>query len=186
VGGNQAEAAKPGRQMFNVDQSESRDFQSMMKETLKSGRKGQDLIEFAIVLPLLLLVLFGVVDLGRLFHSAITITNAARVGARYGALRSDIYNCIPSDTTCVPVCDPNCGPDYFISITEREGFNNSIDLSSALIVPTCIDGSSGTAGVCDYGDTFRVIVTYDFDLLFGEIISMPPFQIVRSIDMLVQ
>ena len=186
MGGNQAKPTKPGRQLFNVDQSESRGFQSMMKETLKSGRKGQDLIEFAIAIPLLLLILFGVVDLGRLFHSAITITNAARVGARYGALRSDIYNCDPSNPTCIFVCDPNCGPDYFIGITEREALNNSIDITSASIVPTCIDGSSGTGGICDYGDTFRVIVTYDFDLLFGEIISMPPFQIVRSIDMLVQ
>ena len=49
-----------------------------------NGSKGQELMEFAIVLPLLLLIVFGVLDLGRLFHALITITNAAREGARYG------------------------------------------------------------------------------------------------------
>lgn len=49
----------------------------------KSGQRGQELVEFALVLPILFLVLFGAIDLGRLFHATITITNAARVGARY-------------------------------------------------------------------------------------------------------
>ena len=53
-------------------------------------------------------------------------------------------------------------------------------------MPTCIDGSVGSAGVCDSGDIFRVIVTYDFDLLFGDVISLPPIQLVRSVDMYVQ
>ena len=155
-------------------------------KSIGSYQKGQDLMEFALVLPLLLLVVIGVMDIGRLFFSAITITNAARVGARYGALRSDIYNCDPSNPSCVPVCDPNCGPNYFIGVTEREALNNSVDLSGASIVPDCIDGAVGVSNYCDYGDTFRIEVTFDFSLLFGDLLSIPPFQIVRHVDMLVQ
>ena len=82
MGGNRAEPTKPGRQLFNVDHLVSRGFQSMMKETLKSGRKGQELVEFAVMLPFLLIVLIGVIDLGRVFHASITIANASRSGVR--------------------------------------------------------------------------------------------------------
>lgn len=43
-------------------------------------------MEFALVLPLLVLIVAGIFDLGRAFFSSITITNAARVGARYGTM----------------------------------------------------------------------------------------------------
>lgn len=47
---------------------------------------GGVLIEMAIVLPLLLAVMGGIVDFGRLFQRQEVITNAAREGARIGAL----------------------------------------------------------------------------------------------------
>jgi hypothetical protein len=47
---------------------------------------GAELVEFAIVLPLLLLVLFGIVDFGMLFQRYQVVTNAAREGARVAVL----------------------------------------------------------------------------------------------------
>ncbi len=44
------------------------------------------MIEFAIVLPLLLLLVGGIVDFGRLFFDLNNLTNAAREGARLGAV----------------------------------------------------------------------------------------------------
>ena len=49
----------------------------------RSGPRGQELVEFAVMLPLLLIILIGVIDLGRVFHASITIANATRTGARY-------------------------------------------------------------------------------------------------------
>jgi hypothetical protein len=43
-------------------------------------------VEFALVLPLLLLVVFGIIDFGRALNAQITITQAAREGARLAAL----------------------------------------------------------------------------------------------------
>lgn len=40
------------------------------------------MVEFAILLPLFLLVIAGIVDLGRAFFTQIELTNAAREGAR--------------------------------------------------------------------------------------------------------
>jgi len=48
--------------------------------------KGAELIEFALVLPLLLLVMFGIMDFGLLFQRYETVTNAAREGARIAVL----------------------------------------------------------------------------------------------------
>jgi len=48
--------------------------------------KGAELIEFALVFPLLLLVMFGIMDFGILFQRYETVTNAAREGARVAVL----------------------------------------------------------------------------------------------------
>lgn len=50
---------------------------------------GQSLVEFAMVLPIFLLLLFALVDFGRGFYTWLVITNAAREGARAGAVQMD-------------------------------------------------------------------------------------------------
>jgi hypothetical protein len=58
---------------------------SSARTRLRSER-GAELIEFALVLPLLLLLIAGTVDLAFLFHSMEVTTNAAREGARLATL----------------------------------------------------------------------------------------------------
>ena len=48
--------------------------------------RGAAAVEFALLLPLLLLIVFGIVDLGRAINAQITLTQAAREGARVLAL----------------------------------------------------------------------------------------------------
>ena len=48
--------------------------------------RGAELIEFALVLPLLLLLVLGIVDFGFLFQRLEVVTNAAREGARIAVL----------------------------------------------------------------------------------------------------
>ena len=50
------------------------------------GQRGQSLAEFALLLPLLLVILFGTIDIGRAFYTYISLTNAAREAARYAAV----------------------------------------------------------------------------------------------------
>jgi hypothetical protein len=45
--------------------------------------KAQSLVEFALVLPLLLLLILAAMDIGRMFYTKMVITNAAREGANY-------------------------------------------------------------------------------------------------------
>lgn len=66
-------------------------------------RKGQALAEFAITLPILLLLLFGIIEFGRLFQAWVTLQNAARTAARYASTgqyfedRYDINEIVPCD-----------------------------------------------------------------------------------------
>ena len=55
----------------------------------KKNERGQAIVEFALVLPLLLILLFGVIDFGRALQTYITINNASREGARLGAINPD-------------------------------------------------------------------------------------------------
>ena len=48
-------------------------------------QRGQSLVEFALVLPILLLVLVGTIEIGRFSYYSILVSNAARAGAVYGA-----------------------------------------------------------------------------------------------------
>jgi Flp pilus assembly protein TadG len=49
--------------------------------------RGQALVEFALVFPLFVLLLFGLVDLGRLAYINNAIAEAAREGARWGTVQ---------------------------------------------------------------------------------------------------
>ncbi len=50
----------------------------------RRGQRGQNLVEFALVAPLFLLLIMAIVDFGWLFKDYVTTTNCAREGARVG------------------------------------------------------------------------------------------------------
>jgi Flp pilus assembly protein TadG len=59
--------------------------EALMRNRLRSSR-GAQLVEMAIVMPVLLLIIAGIFDFGMLFRSWEVVTNAAREGARIGSL----------------------------------------------------------------------------------------------------
>lgn len=52
------------------------------------NRKGQSLVETALVLPIILLILTGIIDFGLLFNNYLMISNASREGARSASIGS--------------------------------------------------------------------------------------------------
>jgi hypothetical protein len=51
---------------------------------------GQGLVEFALVIPVILLLLFGIFDLGRAVYAYSTIANAARQASRLAIVNQDL------------------------------------------------------------------------------------------------
>ncbi|HHY30590.1 MAG TPA: pilus assembly protein, partial [Syntrophaceticus sp.] len=50
------------------------------------NNRGQALLEFALVLPILLLFVFGIIEFGIIFFDNLVITQAVREGARVGVV----------------------------------------------------------------------------------------------------
>ena len=63
-----------------------------MNRQVSSRPRGQTLIEFAIILPVLLFILVVIFDLGRAVYYYSVLTNVAREGARYGSVESSATN----------------------------------------------------------------------------------------------
>ena len=57
-----------------------------IKESHPNNEKGQSLVEMAVALVILLLLVGGVVDLGRAFFSVMTLRDAVQEGALYGSI----------------------------------------------------------------------------------------------------
>jgi Flp pilus assembly protein TadG len=56
------------------------------------AQNGQTMTEFALVLPLLALLLFGVIQFGIAFNNYITLTDAVRAGSRKAAVARHLQN----------------------------------------------------------------------------------------------
>jgi len=50
------------------------------------NERGQTMTEFALVLPILAVLLFGVIQFGIVFNNYVTLTDSVRAGARKGAV----------------------------------------------------------------------------------------------------
>lgn len=53
------------------------------------GDRGAAAVEFALVLPFLLLLVCGLIDFGRAYNAKVTLTHSAREGVRVWALTKD-------------------------------------------------------------------------------------------------
>ena len=116
---------------------------------LKSDR-GAELIEFALVFPLLLFIILGIVDFGFLFQRMEVVTNAAREGARIAVL--------PGYATA----DVQARVQQYI---EAGGLPTAGGkLVPAVVTPTTITVASGPPAVTV--DAMRVSVTYFHDYMF--------------------
>jgi hypothetical protein len=90
------------------------------------GQRSQALIEFALVSPVLLLLLFGVIDIGRAVFYYDTLNHAAREGARAAVLASnqlptnaDVLTAVSGQMLGTPVSAP-CAQGPVTSATPPE------------------------------------------------------------------
>ena len=76
-----------------------------MKEKIGSMRtkRGQGLVEFALVIPILLSMMFGIFEMGRAMWVYTAVANASREAARYGSSVSDNSGGTPFYLDCAGI-----------------------------------------------------------------------------------
>ena len=151
-------------------------------------RRGQSLVETAMVLPVLAFLTFGLLDFGRAYYFQVAITNAAREGARTAIL--NIYTG-PQTPTCsssnsYATC-PVQTDTAIVNAVNAELQNTGITAKTVTICPPH-DSSMSTAGCPNTQNRVdnwnasttnyyvTVQATYDFTLytpLFQNLVGNP-------------
>ena len=125
--------------------------------------RGQALVEFALVLPVLALLLVMAVDFGRVFYGWVALNNAARVGANYAALHADAW-AAPDNT------DKQAErAEYFQQIVnDAKAVNCSPTPAASNIDPptfTASDGVTPVTGIPPLGGQARVQLSCEMGLV---------------------
>lgn len=131
----------------------------MKRRHVHGGQTGQSMVEMALVLPMVLFLVMGIVDFGRVFNAHIVITNASREGAMYGSM------CPPGGRD-----SSNCpwgGADAEAAIKAeviREAAGSGVTIDASRIVVTSTGTTPGTPVV--------VTVEYPFSAVTSNIGSL--------------
>jgi Flp pilus assembly protein TadG len=114
-----------------------------MRRLLAKNQKGESIIEFAMVLPILLLVVFGITEFGRAIMTSNILSSASREGARLFVRAS---NPGPDETTA--------RIDTVLVAARLKLANRSITIDTTSL-----------------SDCVKVTVTYNFQVLSGKILD---------------
>jgi Flp pilus assembly protein TadG len=155
------------------------------------SQKGQSAVEFAIVVPLLVFMLFVVADFGRIFFVSVAVKNAARAGAQWGS--QSVSNASNVTSMQVAACD-----DYGLSTT-RAAFATSTcktTLNPTASECTCVSPPGALTACSTISSTYckdTSVVTYvtvNTSTTFSTIMNYPglsgPFTLTGQAIMQVQ
>jgi Flp pilus assembly protein TadG len=111
--------------------------------------RGAAAVEFALMLPMLLLLVFGLIDFGRALYAQITLTQAAREGARLAALgQSSVVSrtqAAAPDLTPVAVSVTTC------PVGAGSGVNAVVQVSYTYTFITPVSAIAGLFGSSGFG-----------------------------------
>ncbi len=113
----------------------------------RKPQRGAVIIEFALLLPLFLLLLMGMIEFGLLFYNKQVVTNSSREGARAGIA--------------------HISENEIIAVVESYCTNRLITFASVPSVSTAVDGELGA-----FGTPLTVTVSYDYTFVVPELIGL--------------
>lgn len=137
------------------------------REHRKSGdERGVSLVEFAMILPLLLLLIFGIIEFGRLISARETVNQATRNSARYGSANQVTVNGVPQYLDCDLIRAAGTDTGGLVTITASEitvAYDNGPGTGS---YGSCPAGGSGpNENSIASGDRVIVTVSTQLDLM---------------------
>ncbi len=159
----------------------------MIGKVFRQDESGTSIAEFAIVAGVFFMIIFGIIEFGRLLYTHNALTDAARRGARYAVIHEPeagvLTNGTPQNATCVknvviygethitpyPGCDPT-GPPLINGIQTAiiETEYNGADLDGDPDSPNPYGTNLGTATVTIKNYTFNLSIPF-----VGRALTMP-------------
>lgn len=122
-------------------------------------RRGQALIEFAFVAPLMIIFLFAIVDFGVALDRRLVLDHAVREGARFAAVGGNVLE------TGVPATEAEIKT---YTANQSQGIADDVGLPGAdSYVDVCYEDTNGNGTVGDVGDNVSVRAHYRHDLVTG-------------------
>lgn len=131
-------------------------------------RRGQSLVEFALILPAFLLILGGILDFGFMLYSRMTLISGTREAARWAVTQPDVLS-IP--------------PDFSSSTGHLATNLPGLVWADVSRTVTCIDGGGGSCDFvsggdpnADEGDILNLRTTYVYHSFlarfFGQTVNL--------------
>jgi Flp pilus assembly protein TadG len=127
-----------------------------MKRSIRHAQRGSSLVETSIVMVVLLLILFGIIDFGRLMYTYAFVAQLARQGARYAIVRGSQCSVL---SNCPNVTSAQI-QTYVQSLSEGATTASAISSTTTWACPN--DQSSSENPGC----TANVSVSYTFNPIF--------------------
>jgi Flp pilus assembly protein TadG len=127
----------------------------MRVELAESGERGAAFVEAAVIMLLLLIILFGIFEAGRMVNIQQTLTNAAREGARLSVL--------PLQGGTDILAPPATVRSRVRTFLDASGLNGAVvpDTDIVIVQPCCYDPATDTCVSCTTGDTRYAQVTIE-------------------------
>ena len=127
-----------------------------LETKILKNQKGTSIVEFAIILPLLLMLIFGILEFGVMFYDRQVITNASREGARAGIVQA--------------LTRPTPGE---IAVVVQTYCNNRLfNLGGPRNLTISVTTNGNPTGCANFAEDLRVSVTFPYDfLIFSRLIS---------------
>ena len=135
--------------------------------TAPKKTKAQAMVEFALVLPLLLMLLYGILEAGRLLFIYSTIVTASRQAVRYGsATGQGLSTTIPRYQDCAGIRLAAQKVDFLNSFDDSDILIQYDSGPSTSTTPTTYcTGSADTSFIPSSANNNRLLVTIDGDYL---------------------
>lgn len=112
----------------------------------RDSERGAVAVEFAILLPVLLLILMGIVEFGRAYNAQISITHAAREGVRVMAIQNNQASAKTAAKNAAVSLNPAL-QDSDITITTTNAANTTLCAASSRATFTISYSLSSLTGI---------------------------------------
>jgi Flp pilus assembly protein TadG len=109
---------------------------------LKRDQKGQSLVEVALALPVLVLIVAGILDVGRAYFTFISLSDAAAEGAQYAAVypthTAQIKERAADSSNGLVMLDPSMVQVEYASLTAGSPITVSVEFDYQVITPIIV------------------------------------------------